>query len=149
MVLVAQSLQQSYKLVFQEYYYGIVAILMVQYLCYTRVSETRAVYYTVKTLRSRTGSSSLFLVDQVLDSYWSKTCGIALLIFALFTSLPQRNSNWHLLFVQFRYLVSHSVVRLNSGVFMGLSGRSTQHIMLGGFGAITSSTQENLQACVC
>lgn len=122
---------------------------MVQYLCYTRVSETRAVYYTVKTLRSRTGSSSLFLVYQVLDSYWSKTCGIALLIFALFTSLPQRNSNWRLLFVQFRYLVSHSVVRLNSGVFMGLSGRSTQHIMFGGFGAITSSTQENLQACVC
>lgn len=100
-VFVAWSLQQSLKLILQEYKYGTVTVLMVQYLCCARVSEARAVYCTVKALSSIMGLRSLFLVDQALDSYWSKIRGIALLIFALFTSLAQKNNSGNLLFVQF------------------------------------------------
>lgn len=112
-VFVAWSLQQSFKLIFQEYKYGFVTVLMVQYFCCARVSEASAAYCTLKTLSSRLRSRSLFLVDQALDSYWSKICGIALLIFALCISLAQINNSGNLLFVQFRYIVSHNMVRLN------------------------------------
>lgn len=133
-------MQQSFKLVFQEYKYGNVMVVMVQYFCCARVNEARAAYCIVKAFSSRI--RSLFLVDQALDSYWSKICGIALLIICplhKFSSKKQWESS----------VCAVQVHSLNESVFIGFSGRSTLHIMLCGFGAITSSTRENLQASVC
>lgn len=51
-----------------------------------------------------------------------------------------------------RYIVSHSIVKVNETDFTCLVSyvgwRPTLHIMFSGFGAIGSTTQENLQARV-
>lgn len=80
--------------------------------------EARAVYGTVKGLSCTMGSRHFFLVNQSLDSYWSKIC--AQLVFTLFTRLAQRSTGGNPLFVQFRYIASHSIVRVNEGDFMCL-----------------------------
>lgn len=130
-------------------------VLWLFHQCNTSVPasvEARAVYGTVKGLSCTMGSRHFFLVNQSLDSYWSKICGVAQLVFTLFTRLAQRSTGGNPLFVQFRYIASHSIVRVNEGDFMCLffyvGWRPTLHIIFCGFGAITSSTQENLQACV-
>lgn len=77
-------------------------------------------YGTVKALSCAMGSRYFFLVKQALDSPWSKNCGIAQLIFALFKHLAQRSTGGSALFVKLRYIVSHSIVRVNEGDFMCL-----------------------------